>query len=243
MQKYSTISVASPVGLLKAPFRALVIGASGSGKTEFVKYVIEKNLIWHPEIVDYPKKIFWYFDKNLQPPIINLKEDVDPVVFQAGLPTFEDTDKFENTLVVIDDLFLKAFASEFIANLFTKFSRQKSISVILLAQNIFVRHPFALTIRRSSDYKFIFRPTTDTSDCRQISLRLTGRDSKFLESCFSKTSQASVYHCVLIDSKPETPDRCRIRRDFRYVHKFEEAEQERFIKRPKISTIILERHK
>ena len=109
-----------------------MVGATGSGKTEFVKRLLEKD----QTMVDPPfdKKIVAYGE--WQPAYENMKG----VEFVRGLS--EEVVKRENlrghTIIVVDDL-ADEIDSKLIGNLFTKYSHHRNLSVCFLLNNLFFK--------------------------------------------------------------------------------------------------------
>ena len=63
------------------------------------------------------------------------------VVFRQGLPDVTDFDGSDPVLLIIDDLM-----DETVANIFTRGSHHRNVSVILLVQNLFLKNKHVRTI-------------------------------------------------------------------------------------------------
>ena len=115
---------------LVKPFRIIVGGGSGAGKTQIVKQIVDNNFFDSP----FDKIIYNY------PHYLN---DVDVefnryVEFRSGLVNQHSISLMENnTLLIIDDLSLEAAENKDIANLFAVEARKRNISIILITQNIY----------------------------------------------------------------------------------------------------------
>ncbi|XP_033114874.1 uncharacterized protein LOC117115269 [Anneissia japonica] len=125
---------------LVTPFTAVISGPTSSGKSVFVKKLLQNN----------------YFDKKLdditwcygeyQPLFTELSNSATNINFVEGIPV-ETIDAFEaskNHLVIIDDLMTECSRDKRVVNLFTKGSHHRNISVIFIMQN------FLLWIKRDS---------------------------------------------------------------------------------------------
>ena len=134
---------------LAAPFRLIVGGASGSGKTELVKKMI------HEGYFGSLRDIHYCYPEYLA--MIPAVFDV-PVQYHAGLLSLSDIKDLENgCLLIIDDLMLETSASESIAKLFTVCARKRGISVILLVQNIYQQGKHFRNIRLNATAIIMFK--------------------------------------------------------------------------------------
>jgi len=104
------------------PFTAIVAGPTCCGKTRFVFRLIDNasSLISAP-----PAKTVYFYGEYQQ--LFNQYPDTE---FHQGLPHIEDFDGKEPTLVIIDDLMQET--NDTVANMFTKGSHHRNISVVSL---------------------------------------------------------------------------------------------------------------
>ena len=134
---------------LAAPFRLIVGGASGSGKTELVKKMI------HEGYFGSLRDIHYCYPEYLT--TIPAVFDV-PVQYHSGLLSLSDIKDLEDgCLLIIDDLMLETSASESIAKLFTVCARKRGISVILLVQNIYQQGKHFRNIRLNATAIIMFK--------------------------------------------------------------------------------------
>jgi len=82
-----------------------------------------------------PTKIVYFYGEYQQ-----LFNQYPHTEFHQGLPNVDDFDGGEPTLVIIDDLMQET--NETVANMFTKGSHHRNISVVFLAQNLFPKNSF-----------------------------------------------------------------------------------------------------
>jgi len=116
---------------LKHPFTAIVAGPTSCGKTRFVFRLVD-NI---DQMIDLtPTKIVYCYGEYQQ-----LFCDYLEVVFHQGLPNMEDFDGREP----VDDLMQETDQS--VANLFTKGSHHRDVSIMFLAENLFPKNKFART--------------------------------------------------------------------------------------------------
>ena len=130
------------------PFRIIVAGASGAGKTEIVKKLVKEI---HNDFVsihycypDYLTDIPTEFDANVHyhPGILTTRE----------LASVKD-----HSLLIIDDLMVEASSSSDINKLFTIIGRKRNISVILLVQNLYQQGKHFRNIRLNATGFILFK--------------------------------------------------------------------------------------
>jgi len=132
---------------LQHPFTAIIGGPTGCGKTYFVFRLI-KNA---HQMVDPPPSQIWYCYGKFQP----LFRQYPRVKFHEGLPDVLWFDGRQPILLIIDDLMQETDGT--VANLFTKGSHHRNISVIYLTQNLFHKNPHMRTISLNSHYMILFK--------------------------------------------------------------------------------------
>ena len=120
---------------LSTPFRMLISGSSGTGKTTFIE-----NLIQSSRIDKKFKNIYYVYPYELMEPPVDWDQkftDIN-VEFMNELPDlkFFDTAK-RDSLLVIDDLWVEACQNTSIVKSFKVFSRKMGISIIIVSQRFF----------------------------------------------------------------------------------------------------------
>lgn len=182
------------LNVLSTPFRLIVAGGSGSGKTEFVKTLVNKrfyaealtNIIYcYP---DYLTEIPTEFDVAVQ--------------YYAGLPdtTFMSTIP-NDSLLILDDMMIECSKCEDIAKLFSVVARKRRISVILIVQNVYQqgRHFRNIRLNATGIVLFKFRAANDSN------LRLI-RDLgliKHISRSLLDDALSDRYAYIMIDIHPD----------------------------------------
>ena len=136
----------------KHSFTAIVAGPTSCGKTRFVFRLIEHA----SRMIDPPpdKIVYCYVTDEYQ----QLFSKYTRVEFNHGLPSLDDFDGKQTVLLVLDDLMNEA--DQTVANLFTKGSHHRNVSVVFLAQNLFSKNKFARTISLNAvSYTHLTLPT------------------------------------------------------------------------------------
>ena len=135
---------------LQRPFRLLVGGSSGSGKTELVKKMIHENYFG-----ERFNEIHYCYPAYLE----SVPAEFDVAVqYHAGLLSISAIKDIEDgSLVIIDDLMMESAQSEAIAKLFTVCARKRGISIILLTQNIYMQGKHFRNIRLNATAIIMFK--------------------------------------------------------------------------------------
>ena len=114
------------------------------------------------KIYQCPEKILWCYSQ-WQPLYATMKD----VEFQQGLP---DVEELESCLLVLDDM-MDRLESE-VADLFTKGSHHKNISVIAVTQNVFHPSRFRRTISLNTHYMVLFKNPRDASQIQHLARQM-----------------------------------------------------------------------
>ena len=115
---------------LEKPFRLIVGGASGSGKTSLIKDIIDQSHFSSPF-----DKIVYFYPEYLPDVPIEFDQIVDYRTGIADLEYFASLPR--NTLIIYDDLMNECGNSTEIMKLFSVIARKRDISVIFIVQNFF----------------------------------------------------------------------------------------------------------
>ena len=192
-------------------FSLMIVGPSMSGKSYFVKQMLERD---HIEYDDSRKqrRIHWFYGQY-QDMFKDMKRNTGKdIYFKQGLPEFEsnlcDIDPRYNNIVVLDDLMDMAVESLIISKLFTQ-GRHRNASVILLLQNAFPKGKYNTSISRNAQYMALFRCPADRRQIGIMADRIFDKNKPaFMEIYKDITSKA--YSFVVVDNKADTPARRQI---------------------------------
>ena len=115
---------------LEKPFRILVCGASGCGKTEIVKTIVDSNHFATP----FDRMIYCYPSYLEEAPvefdqIIEYRPGTLDMDYLSSLP--------QNSLIILDDMMDECAKSDDIMILFMNMARKKNISIFLITQNLY----------------------------------------------------------------------------------------------------------
>ena len=199
---------------IKLPFRLIIAGNSGSGKTQTLL-----NLLYN--MPNTFEKIY-IITKSKSEPLYEFLEDKlgeDGLSIKEGiseLPDVDSLDKTQNNLIVLDDLVNEsAKAQRPIADYFIR-ARKKNASIVYISQSFYA---VPKLIRDNISYLIIKQVSSMknlTMICRECSL---GIDKKQLKKIYDDATQ-SKQDFLLIDLEGEKDE--RFRKNFSEIYVLDE---------------------
>lgn len=182
------------------PFTAILAGPTGCGKTQFTfRFMREVNKIMTPP----PDKIVYCYGEYQ-----NLFSQYPNIEFNQGLPDVSQFDGRQRVLMVLDDLM--AESGDDVERIFTKFSHHRNISIMYLSQNLFYKSKQNRTMSLNAHYLVIFKNPRDQNQLAILARQMYPGNAKFLIEAFGDAT-SKPYGYLLIDLKPDTEERLRIR--------------------------------
>jgi len=97
-----------------------------------------------------------------------------------------------------------------VANLFTKGSHHRNVSVMFLAQNLFPKNKFARTMSLNAHYMILFKNPRDASQFANLARQMYPKRSQFAVEAY-KDATREPYSYLLVDLRPEQDDDLRLR--------------------------------
>ena len=182
------------------PFTSVIAGPTGSGKTVFVKRFVHN--IKHM-MTPQPDRITWCYDVY-QPAYAT----IDGVEFVEGLPDMTTLDPREKHLIIVDDQMDDV--NQKVADLFTKYSHHKNVSVMLIVQNLFNKNKFHRTISLNTHYLVLFKNPRDQSQMMALAQQMYPRNMKYFMDAYNHATN-KPHGYLLIDMKQSTPNNLRLR--------------------------------
>ena len=184
----------------KHPFPALVAGPTSSGKSNFVKRLLESG----EHMIDgAPENIIWCYG-IYHPAYDEMQRNIPNIHFVEGVPG--DLESMINpsirNLVVIDDLMRELANDQRITNLFTKGCHHRNLSVIFILQNIFHRGKELRDMSLNCHYL--------VSQVTHLAKQMFPGHVKYMQESFQDAT-SRPYGYLLCDLKPETPSDFRLR--------------------------------
>ena len=177
----------------------MVVGPTGSGKTEFVSRAIQQE-IFSP----MPERKIWIYGER-QVAIEQRHADIEFLKDANIEEITESLNVEESNLLVIDDQMCGgSHDRKFIEKLFTQGSHHKNLTVILIVQNMFVKE--LRTISLNTHYFVLLKNSRDRTQIRVLGQQMFPDNPKFLVESFDDATRGHNYGYLIVDSHPRTDD-------------------------------------
>ena len=202
------------------PFSMMVTGPSQSGKTEWTRKLLLSSLIQ-----PFPQRILWCFGQ-WQPLYEELQKRIPYIEFVHGIPDHLHSPQFINAgtrnLIILDDLMTEAKCDQRIADLFTKGSHHRNISIVYLTQNVFPQGKACRDIALNTQYLVLFNNPIDRHQVATLARRIYPSTSVTFMKRFEEAT-SRPYGYLVVDLKSSTPEQDRLRTNI-----FESQDQQVF---------------
>lgn len=185
----------------KHPFTAIISGPTQCGKSTFVLRLIDNC----QTIIELPPDRIMYCFGEYQTIFDTYRNRVQ---FHEGLPNADEFDSRQRTLLIVDDLMSEA--DDGLANIFTKISHHRNVSIMFLTQNLFHKNKHMRTMSLNAHYLVLFKNPRDVTQFATLARQMYANRWRFAIDAFENaTSTAHSY--LLIDLKSDTDERYRLR--------------------------------
>lgn len=192
---------------LKWPFRMIVAGSSGCGKTTLLTRLIARA---YDVMTIQPKEIIIFYH-HMQEAYKNIQRTARcPVKLLNGTENL--TDSFETspgTLVVIDDM--QASHAAIVSAWFTRKSHHLDSSIVYLVQNVFDKSVHHRTISLNSTYIVLFKNPRDGTQISHLDRQVFPGGGGLLSAAYRDITQNAPHSYVVADFNQDTPDAIRLR--------------------------------
>ncbi|CAG2195541.1 unnamed protein product [Mytilus edulis] len=207
----STLTLVDNV-ILCHPFTMMLAGPTGSGKTFWMKTLLERA---RRMIKPSPERIIWCY-KRWQPLFSEMQQTVKNIIFVQGIPDDLNNDSFIDpkypSLVVIDDLMKDATNSKDVCELFIEGSHHRNLSVACLMQNAFSKGKENRTMSINSQYIVLFKNPRDQVTPAVFARQMYPNNSKrFMNKYIEGVKRPYGY--LFIDLKQNTLEEERLKID------------------------------
>ena len=185
------------------PFSMMVTGPTQSGKTEWTRKLLLSLLIQPP-----PERILWCFGQ-WQPLYENLQKKIPYIEFVHGIPDYLHSSHFispdKRNLIILDDLMTEAKCDQRIADLFTKGSHHRNISIVYLTQNVFPQGKACRDIALNTQYLVLFNNPIDRLQVTTLAKRIYPTSSAIFMKRFEEAT-SRPYGYLVVDLKSSTSE-------------------------------------
>ncbi len=179
-----------------------VAGCTGSGKTYWVKKLLEGGMYADP-----PKEVLYCY--AIWQPLY----DTMNVRFHKGLPTAEEVESFadgEHKLIVLDDLMDRVCRDPEMELLFTQGCHHRRLSIVFITQNLFRQGKHARTISLNTWYLVLFRNYRDASQIDTLGRQMFPGKVEWFREVYRDATKPK-YGYLIVDACPHSEDKYRIR--------------------------------
>ena len=178
-----------------SPFTGVVTGPTGSGKSKWVLRLIDHA----NEIIEPPPTRIWYCYGEFQPTF----NTYPWVHFHEGLRELSGRvfDGLESTLIILDDLMSET--NQMVANMFTKISHHRNVSVVYLTQNVFDKNKYENDQSQCTLPSSVQKPTRCQSVCHVGETDVT----EYVKVCGRSIQGCYQWSVWLSADRPETRTR------------------------------------
>ena len=195
------------------PSNILLVGPTGAGKTQFLLKSLEIG-----SFCPQPTRIVWIY-AEWQPAYdivrgMSARGQITSVEFIKNETDYEGVYESFNAakrnLLIVDDQMAesKSNAAKF-ANIFTKGSHHKNITVVFLIQNFFEKGGALRTVSLNSQYIALFKNPRDKRQISTFAQQVEPANSAFIQAAYLDATQLPHSYLVF-DLCQETPEELRL---------------------------------
>ena len=204
------VEISAGSAVLQHPFTCIVVGCTQSGKTVWVKSLLENA---QKTISPTPQRIIWCYGQ-WQPSYFDMMRTMPGIEFNQGIPEDIDNadylDVSQRNLIVLDDLMAQSGKDKRISDLLTKGSHHRNLSIIYIVQNIFHQGKEMRNISLNAHYIVLFKSPRDKQQISMLARQVNpGRVQEFMRSYEDATRRPHGY--LMLDLKPTTDDQQRLK--------------------------------
>ena len=196
--------------VMQHPFTCIVAGCTQSGKTVCVKSLLENA---QKTISPPPQRIIWCYGQ-WKPSYFDTMRTIPGIEFNQGIPEDIDNadylDVSQRNLIELDELMAQSGKDKRIANLFTKGSHHRNLTIIYIVQNIFHQGKEMRNISLNAHYIVLFKSPRDKQQISMLARQVNPwKVQEFMRSYDDATSRLHGY--LMLDLKPTTDDQDRLK--------------------------------
>ncbi len=182
----------------KHPSTILLSGPTGCGKTRFVRRILEERLI-----DPFPTRLIWVYSE-WQEDYDKIKTIYPEIEFMKGYSDdiYDSLEPSDRNLLILDDQMSEASNTKSLANLFTKGSHHRNVTILYLVQNMFDQGRSSRTVSLNSHYTVVFRNLRDQSQFRTMARQILPKNSDWLIDAYADAT-VRPFGYLVIDNSPQ----------------------------------------
>ena len=185
------------------PMSLYIAGASGSGKTVFLKKLIGNLPFLFKNKIE---RVIWIY--SVSQPCFGDRE-LKNVEFVKGFePKAYETNE-KATFIILDDMLSALGNCQELATYFTT-NRHRNLSIAFTSQNLFAKSPVYRTVSLNANVIVLMKMIRDRKQIGTFVGQMFPSKRKFAMEAIEQATQEPFTYC-LIDTRPSTPECLRIR--------------------------------
>lgn len=193
---------------LAHPFTMVIYGPTGSGKTRWVRRLIENS----ETVCEPPPRRIIYIYSIWQPIFADFRRMGVELVKGLSEGLMDQFDGSVPVWIILDDVMNEAMESDEVSKMFTQGSHHLNLSIIFIVQNLFMRSKRsdrAQSIYKNVHYGVYFNNPRDKTIMVNFAKQFAPKKSDALLKTFNWITQ-TPYNPMVIDFKQDTPEEVRI---------------------------------
>lgn len=188
----------------KSPGTALLVGATGQGKSYLMVQIIKhRETLFDKQI----HSIFWHFSEQSAVPQELVEHGVR---FIEGPPRLEDYAPGEELKILVIDDMLRQINSDII-DFYLKGSSHRNLHVFLLCQNLYNKKIREISL--NSHVVILFNNRRDLSQIRHFCMQVDPARWRAIYAAYRDATERPGHHYFLCDFHVKTPSHLRFRTD------------------------------
>lgn len=194
-----------PVLQFETPTTILVCGPTNSGKTTFVKQLLETSSVMFKEP---PVSVIYCYGSVWQPIFNEMENSVKNISFHKGLPTKDDLVEIHDSdkrhfICVVDDCMNQCANSTSMEELVCVGSHHLNMTLVCLVQNLFQKGKVMRTLSLNMHYYALFENRRDAEQLLRFGRQVFPYQSKYFLDAYQK-STALPFSYLLVDLNPRS---------------------------------------
>ena len=181
-----------------SPSTFIISGPSGSGKSSLLFNILKNiNIMFNKPV----NKIYYFY--SVWQDLFN-ENTSDKIQYIQKIPDekfINEISDGHHKILIIDDLQISALNNDFIANLFTRESHHRNLSIFLILQNLFHQGKYARDISLNTHYFILFRNPRDKNQIKILGNQLGIKEK--LERAYNMATERP-YSYLMVDLSPRS---------------------------------------